>query len=444
MKGRFVVLLLVLAIAVAGCGGPAATVAPTQPPATQAPPKEPVSIEVFYPVAVDAPIAKILQGYIEKFEAANADVKVKAVFSGGYADLRTALQTTVSGGGKPPALAVMLASDLYDFINLDYIAPLDDYVAKMANGQAYLNDFYPAFLANSRYEGKLYSIPFQRSAVVLYYNADMFSAAGLQPPTSWQEWAAAAQKLTVREGSEVKQWGMLFPSDNPYWLFQPLAIGNGQNIFGEGKDAEVFFDNPKVVEAIQFYIDLSKVHKAMPEGVQANWGQASSEFAAGKVGMIAHTTGSLAGILKSAQFKVGVMPYPGNEKGTFASVPGGGNLYIFKNAPKEQQDAAWRFVEFITSPELAADYSINTGYIASRQSAYDTQAMKDYLAKVPQAVLTRDALKYAGAEFSVQNLAKVRKIFNDAVQLAYNGQATAAAAMTTAQKDADKELAAFK
>jgi len=195
---------------------------------------------------------------------------------------------------------------------------------------------------------------------------------------------------------------------------------------------------------VQYYIDLSHEYKAMAEGVQGVWGQAPSDLASGQTAMIVHSTGSLRGLLEQADFEVGVMAIPGKEKGTFATVPGGGNLYIFKGAPKEQQDAAWKFIEFLTRPENAADFSINTGYIAPRKLAYDTIPMQDYLKKTPQAAATRDVLQYAGKEFSVQDLGEVRHIFHDYLQKAYNGEMSAADAMAAAQKAADEALAPFK
>ncbi|MFQ5856096.1 MAG: ABC transporter substrate-binding protein [Anaerolineae bacterium] len=436
--------LLVLVLLMTGCVAPPTAAPPAQPPVPAATPTtEPVNVQVFYPVAVDAPIAKILQGYVEEFQAANPGIVVEPVFSGGYTDVKTTIQTTIEGGGQPPALAVMLATDLYDLINGDIIIPLDDYINTMPDGGAYLNDVFPAFLANSRYDGKIWSIPFQRSVVVLYYNKDLFDEAGVQPPTSWSAWAEAAQKLTVREGDQVTRWGIEYPSGWPYWLFQPLAIGSGQNIVGES-DTTVYFDDSRVVEATQFYIDLSHEYKAMPEGVQSIWGQAPSDFASGQTAMIVHSSGSLAGILKQAEFNVGVMPVPAKEEGTFATVPGGGNLYILKGAPKEQQDAAWKFVEFLTQPEKVADFSINTGYIAMRQSAYVTQAMEGYLAEAPQAAVIRDALQYAGAELSIQNLGEVRNIFHKYLQAAYNDEMSPTEAMAAAQKEADEALKPFK
>ena len=402
---------------------------------------EPVTFQVFYPVAVDAPIAAILNGYIEDFQAEYPYITVEPVFSGGYADVQTAIQTTIDGGGEPPALGVMLATALYDLINADYIIPLDYYVTDILGRDIFLtSDILPAFLANSYYDDQLWSIPFQRSAVVMYYNADMFAAAGLEPPTSWQTWAEAAQALTVVDG-DTTNYGLHFSSDWPYWLFQPLAIGAGQNILDD--DCTVVFDDPAVIEAVQFYIDLSAVYGAMPAGVQASWPTDPADLASGATAMITHSSGSLAGLIAQADFELGVMPYPGKEEGTYASVPGGGNFYIMKGAPQEQQDAAWKFVEFISQPEYVADYSINTGYIANRFSAYDTEAMQAYVAEVPQALDTRDALQYAGAELAIQNLGQVRGIFHDYIQRAINGEMTAADAMAAAQVEADAALADF-
>ena len=413
---------------------------PVVEPVVEEPAMDPVTIQVYYPVAVDAPITAILDGYVDAFEAEYPYITVEPVYSGGYADIQTAIQTTIEGGGTPPALAVLLANSLNDLINADYIAPMDQYVDAMENGQAYLDDFLPAFMANSYKDGQLWSIPFQRSAVVLYYNVEKFADAGLEPPTSWQTWAEAAQALTSTDGS-TPNWGLKFSSDWPYWLFQPLAIGAGQNIFVD--ECTMAFNDPKVVEAVQFYIDLSKVYGAMPEGVQASWATDTADFASGSVAMIAHTTGSLTGLLAQADFTIGVMPYPGKEEGTYASVPGGGNFYIMKDAPQEQKDAAWKFIEFITSPELAADYSIQTGYIASRMSAYDTPAMQDYTAEVPQALQARDALQYAQGELDIQNLGQVRSIFHNYIQKAFNGEMSAQDAMDAAQSEAEAALEPF-
>ena len=443
MKKRFGILMVILLVAsLAACtAAPAAEApAPADDTGGEEVAPEPVTFQVFYPVAVDAPIAAILNGYIEEFEAEYPYITVEPVFSGGYADVQTAIQTTIDGGGEPPALGVMLATALYDLINAGYIEPLDGYIASMEDGDAYIDDFLPAFLANSTYDGQLWSIPFQRSAVVMYYNADMFADAGLEPPDSWESWAEAAQTFTVQDG-DTTNWGLHFSSDWPYWLFQPLAIGAGQNILED--DCTVTFNDPAVIDALQFYIDLSQVYGAMPEGVQASWATDTTDLASGATAMITHSSGSLTGLLASSDFELGVMAYPGREPGTYASVPGGGNFYIMQGAPEAEREAAWLFVEFLTRPEYVADFSIQTGYIANRFSAYDTEAMQAYVVDVPQALDARDALEFAGAELATQNLGQVRGILHDYIQRAINLEMGAEEAMNAAQAEAEAALADF-
>jgi sn-glycerol 3-phosphate transport system substrate-binding protein len=396
----------------------------------------PVEISLAYPVAVDAPITAMLKGWAQDYMTQNPGVKVTLVFSGGYPDVKTAVQTAIQGGAKAPTLAVMLATDVYDLVNAKYVDSLDALVAQAPGGQAFVKDFLPAYMGNSTYKGKLWSLPFQRSAVVLYYNADLFAAAKLQPPKSWDEMGRDAQALTVDGGKT--RWGIEIPTENPYWTFQPLAIGAGKNVYTD--DVTVNFNAPEVIDAVQFYLDLSQKYKATPAGVQSSWGSSTQNFAAGKTAMIIHTTGSLAGILKSAQFKVGVMAVPGRKAGSLASVTGGGNLYLTAGHSPEEQKAAFAFAQFLLDPARVAQFSQATGYIPNRLSAGKTAAFKAWLDKVPQAADAVAALAAAQPELATQNLNGVKTIFNKYLQSAFNGSQSPKEAMDAAQKESDKAL----
>ena len=404
---------------------------------------EAVTIKIAYPVAIDAPITEILDSHARAFEAEHPNVTVVTVYSGGYGDVKTTVQTTIDGGGDAPALAVMLATDLFDLANAEYIEPLTTMLSEMSDSDAYIADFLPAFLENSYYQDEMWSLPFQRSAVVLYYNADLFSKAGLDIPKDWQSLAETAEALTVRDGDNVTRWGIEWPSGWPYWLFQPLAMGGGQNIVGSS-DTTVFFDNQGVIDAIEYYISLSAEYGATPAGVQASWGNAVPNFVSGNTAMIVHSSGSLSSVLAQAPFKVGVMGIPGKKRGTSFSVPGGGNIYLLSGLSDAERQAAFDFAVFLTDPAKAADFSINTGYIATRFSAFDQPAMKEYIAANPQAGENRGILSSAGKELSLQNLGQVRSIFHNYLQAAYNGEMSPAAAMRSAQQEADTALADFR
>ena len=400
----------------------------------------PVEVSLAYPVAVDAPITAMLKGWAQDYMAKNLDVKVNLIFSGGYPDVKTAIQTAIQGGATPPTLAVMLATDVYDLVNAKYVDSLDDLVAAAPGGAAFIKDFLPAYMGNSHYKGKLWSVPFQRSAVVLYYNADLFAASKLAPPKSWDELGKDAQALTVDGGKT--RWGIEIPTENPYWTFQPLAIGAGKNVFTD--DVTLNFNAPEVIDAVQFYLDLSQKYKATPPGVQVAWGSSTQNFAAGKTAMIIHTTGSLAGILKTAKFKVGVMAVPGKVPGTLASVTGGGNLYLTAGHTPAERKAAFAFAQYLLDPSRVATFSQATGYIPHRTSATATPEFKAWLVQVPQAADAFAALSSAQPELATQNLNAVKTIFNKYLQNAFNGTQTPKDAMNAAQSESDKALADYR
>ncbi|MCL4487180.1 MAG: ABC transporter substrate-binding protein [Chloroflexi bacterium] len=436
---------LVMLLVLAACAAPtpsATAPAPTAPSAasTQAPAAGNVTLTFYYPVAVPGPITQIIDGYITKFEQQNPNIKVNAVLSGGYPDTLTKIQTTIKGGGTPPDVAVLLSTDLYSLVDSNAVQLLDDYI-KAAGGDSFTSDFYPAFLANSNYQGHIWSLPFQRSTPVLYYNKDLFKAAGLdpnKPPANYQEMVDDAKKLTKPDGS---QWGIEISSDGiPYWLFQSFVIGNGANVVGSAPN-KVTFDTPAVISALQDFYDLSAKDKVMPSGILL-WANMPNDFVNGKAAMIWHSSGSLTSILKQAKFGVGV-GYTVGEKG-YGAPTGGGNIYMLKGIPADHQAAAWKFIQFMTSADIQADWSINTGYIPGRKSSMTTTAMKDYIAKTPQAAVAPNGLQYAGAELAAHDNAQIQKALGDAVQAVLTGKSNPADALKAAQQQADQILAPFK
>jgi sn-glycerol 3-phosphate transport system substrate-binding protein len=394
----------------------------------------------YYPTAVGGPISQVIEGYAAEFNAANPDVKVTAVFAGGYADIYKAVDTALKGGGQGPDVAIFLTTDMYSLIDNDYIIPLDDFIKAMPNGEAYLKDFFPAFLLNSQAFGQTWGIPFQRSTPVLYYNKTLFKENGLDPekaPANWQELRDFAAKLTTPE-----RWGLLIPSEGfPYWLFQGFAIGNGQNLVGEESN-KVYFNTPSTVEALEYFANLSLKDGVMPKGI-IKWGDTPADFWSGKAAMIYHTTGSLTNILKNANFEVGVGYLPAGKVG-YGAPTGGGNLYILKSSPAEKQAAAWRWIQFLTTPEKQADWTVATGYIAARQAAWQTETLKKLVAEKPQYAVARDQLQYAAKELSTHRGSDVQRLFAVAVHSVLLGEKDAKTALDEAQAAAEALLAEFQ
>ncbi len=404
--------------------------------------QSPTEISFFYPVAVGGPIAKFIDDFAADFTKENPGIKVTPIYAGSYQDT-IVKALTANKSGAPPVTSVLLSTDMFTLIDDDAIVPIDNFV-KTADDRAWLNGFYKAFMLNSQSGGKTWGVPFQRSTVVLYYNKELFKAAGLNPdkaPATWAEMADYAKALTKKDASgKVTQYGVQIPSSGfPYWLFQALAIQNDVAMANEGGNA-VKFDDPKVVEALQYWIDLTK-QGSHPPGI-VEWGTTPKDFFEKKVAMMWTTTGNLTNVKNNAKFDFGVAMLPAAKRR--GSPTGGGNFYIFKKSTPAQQEAAFKFIKWVTQPERAARWSIETGYVAVSEAAYGTDALRKYGRDFPPAVVARDQLPFALAEFSTHDNQRVTKALNDGLQAALLGTKTASQAMQDAQREADRLLRSFK
>ncbi|HSN19794.1 MAG TPA: ABC transporter substrate-binding protein [Usitatibacter sp.] len=397
----------------------------------------------YYPIAVGGPLTKVIDGLAAEFEKENPGIKVHPIYAGNYDDARIKALAALKAG-QPAQLSVLFSIDLYELLEQDVIVPWDD-VAATADDKAWLKAFYPALMMNGTYKGKVYGIPFQRSTIVLYWNKDAFKEAGLdpnKPPATWNEMVEMAQKLVKKDArGNVTRWGVEVPSTGyAYWMFQAFARQNGQDLMNrEGNKTN--YDNPDVIAALQFWRDLGAKYQVMPEGT-VEWGTLRQAFTEGKTAMMWHTTGNLTAVKDNAKFPFGVAMLPASKQR--GSPTGGGNFYLFKKTSPAERQAALKFVKWMTTPERAADWSIATGYVATRPDAYETPKLKAYAASFPQAVVARDQFQYATPELATFQAGRVRKLCEDAVQAAVTGQKAPADALKAAQAEADRLLRPYR
>ena len=401
-----------------------------------------VELSFYYPVAVGGPITKIIDGYAAAFEKDNPGIKIKAIYASTYQDTLVKALTAFKSG-EPPDIAVLLSTDMFTLIDEDAVTPFDALLKTDAD-KAWIKSFYPAFMENSRTGGETWGIPFQRSTVVMFWNKDAFKAAGLpdKAPDNWDELVADGSKLTKRDvAGNVSQWAIEIPSTGfPYWLFQGLTTANDVRLMNQA-GTQTYFDKPAVIQALQFWVDLSRKYKIQPTGT-IEWGTTPKDFFERKTAIMWTSTGNLTNVRKNAPFAFGVAMLPAHHGR--GSATGGGNFYLFKKMTDEKRAAALKFVKWMTTPERAADWGIATGYIAVRPDAWETPAMKKYVADFPAAALARDQLKYSVAELSTHDNQRVTKALNDGIQAALTGAKTSEQAMKDAQQEAARILRTYK
>ena len=408
-----------------------------------APVAKAADLEFYFPVGVNAPAVATIEQLTNAWAEQNPQHTVKAVYAGNYEETTTKALTAAQAG-DPPQVAVLLAIDIFTLIEEDVILPISD-LATSPEEQAWIDGFYEGFMVDTRFDGKTYSIPFQRSTPVFYYNRDAFRAAGLDPeapPTTWDEMVEIGKKLTIRDANgNVTQWGTRIPNLGlaGAWLFGGLVVSKG-DVLSTDTGTEARFDTEAARASLEFLQRLADEEVMAPGGI--TWGDTPKAFLEGQAASIWTSTGNLAFINKNAEFDWDVGFLPGGD-GPGAPV-GGGNFYIFKDTTDEERAAALDFVKFMTTPENAAIWAMATGYVAPRADAWATPEMQDYAQRLPQALVALDQMPYAYREFATFQRARVTQYLVDAIEGTITGEADAASALAEAQEKADDILGEYR
>lgn len=324
-----ILVVLMLGVLVAGCASPTGTTSGTGAGATTAPAEAGQPTEAAAPAASAEKVqirlatwagvdeAKELQGVIDKVNAAATTFEI--ISEPSPADYYTKLQTTLAGG---------TAADLF-WLSQEYIAGYADKgalldITDMLKGDttspaAQLDDYFPSVLASAQYNGKTWGLPWISQPVMLYYNPELFTAAGIDPPDDTWDWAKfqdAAAKLTNKDQGV---YGTAFNGWPPIHMF--IWQAGGEVISEDLKTSPI--DSPEAVAGAQFYADIIYNEKYAPSEATLKE-QGFGEMA--KAGKIAMFFGGAADDLdyahakdpKNALLKVALVPKGPQNRATFA------------------------------------------------------------------------------------------------------------------------------
>jgi ABC-type glycerol-3-phosphate transport system substrate-binding protein len=350
-------------------------------------------------------LGEILNSMVNEFNKNNKDnIFVKTEFIGEYATLNQKIAAAVFAE-IPPHIAQVFETWTLKLKNEEAIVALDKYMDSAEVGID-KNDIVPALLKNVTIDGKVYSMPFNKSISALYYNKRLFAAAGLdpeKPPVTWDEFIEYGKKLTMLErkgflfndyinfieyekqngqgsfpphGSKYTViWGNAFISDP--WSFENYIFQNGGRILDEtGKKAMI--NSPEALEAADYLVDKLKKHRF---ALRTSGREHQNEFVAERVAMIEGTIVSKVFMQSKLRFPFGMANIPYNKINT--SVLSGTNVAIFAYFGEEEILAAWKFIKWFTDTEQTARWGIETTYMPVRKSAYETEAVKQTIEKDP-------------------------------------------------------------
>ncbi|MEW1740633.1 ABC transporter substrate-binding protein [Nocardia beijingensis] len=274
--------------------------------------------------------------------------------------------------GSPPDVAQLGFSDLDFTIHQLGAKPLDTLVGKQEVQQNFdgaKHPFAPKARTLADWDGHTYGVPFVFSTPVLYYNASLFTEAGLDPahpPATWQQVAEAATAITGKTGKGGVYVDCLTKTAKD-WCFQSMVRSNGGRVISEDRTKLTFADAPAVeVAAMSQQLVNSG---GMPK---LNQKQGYEAFARGEIGMILETSAIQGTFVTGAKDKWDLRSAPMPSFAGKPTVPtnSGASLHILANDPAKQR-AAWELIKFLTSESAYAKISQGIGYLPLRTGLMD-------------------------------------------------------------------------
>ncbi len=306
-----------------------------------------------------------LEAIVKDFNASQSEVEVVPVFTGTYAETLTKAIAAFRNNTHPHIVQVYEVG-LQTMLDSGAIVP----VFELAEPGFDWGDIVVPILNYYSVDGKLYSMPFNSSTAILYYNKDIFQKAGLdpnKPPTTFDEVFEYGKKIVE---SKAALGGIAFGW--PAWVFEQMHALHAQfyanNENGrKAKASEVYFNKDFGVKVFSEWIRWAQSGVLVYGGREYN---ANNAFLAGQVAMLIQSTSSVGSIESKASFKVGTtfLPrIPGYPKGN--SVIGGATLWVMKGKSKEEYKAVWEFLKFVAKPEVSQKWHKSTGYFPTSNSA---------------------------------------------------------------------------
>lgn len=389
--------------------------------------------------AMGGATTKVVDQLVANFNASQDKVQVEAVYQGTYDDLLSKLKASM-GTNEGPSVVQMYEIGSRFMIDSKLITPMQEFIDA---DQWDVSQLEPNISGYYTFEDKLYSMPFNSSNPILYYNKDLFKDAGLDPespPKTFEELKIAADTIS-KKGKAVGANFAIYG-----WFMEQLFANQGAEYVnnGNGRDdlaTESLVNTEPGVKVLTWWKDLIDSKAANNLGRKTD--DSKKAFSAGQVAMILDSTAALKGLVDSAEGKfevgTGFLPKP-EGAGEGGVIVGGASLWMMNSRPEVEQKAAWEFIKFLTSPSEQAYWHINTGYFPITTKAYEEESVKENLKKFPQFQTAIDQLHQTKLVKATQGAVmgvfpEARQIVEGAIEEVLNNKKSPQQALDDAAKE---------
>lgn len=386
--------------------------------------------------AMGGQLGEILEEMTADFNASQSDYQVNPSYRGNYSETMTGAIAAFRAGEQPHILQVFEVGT-GTMMNADgAIYPVHQLMEDQ--GRRFDQDaFLPAVVGYyTSSDGDMLSFPFNSSTPIMYYNKDLFAAAGLDPeqaPTTWQEMEDASLQLIESGASDCG-----FTTSWPSWVmlenfsaWHDIPLGTEQNGFG-GLDTEFTFDNDLVN---RHWNNLSRWQDsgAFKWGGPGSGPDSEPLFYSEECAIFFGSSASRADVTANADFEVGygMQPYYADvDAAPQNSIIGGATLWTLQGHTDEEYAAVAAFFDYLSQPEVQAEWHQRTGYLPITQAAWDLSETQGYYAENPGADVSLEQMTLnaptdnsKGLRFG--NFVQIRDIISEEMEAVMTGDKNA-------------------
>ncbi|MBN1233267.1 MAG: ABC transporter substrate-binding protein [Candidatus Coatesbacteria bacterium] len=326
--------------------------------------------EIVFWHAMGGPLGETLESLVNDFTKQYPKYKIRLVNCGNYNALSQKVMASLAAKNTP-TIAQVFPTQVAVMIKSDRIHRLDE----MPNANLVIKRTFPVLIRENTWNDQLWSIPFNKSVQVVYYNVEEFKKNGLKPATSWTEFDQLVDKLTRKdENGKTLRYGLGMSLST--WTFQNfLSLAGGELL---DKDGNPQFHNETGIKTLSFLLNL--IHKKKTAKVLEGF-EIQNEFLAGNIGMVLGSCASYSFMKQISRFKLGVFHLPADKKAL--TIVSGTNIVLFKGKPADQTEGAWRFLEWLTEPKQSVKWSMATSYAPLNPECFQDKEYLEYLDKIP-------------------------------------------------------------
>jgi ABC-type glycerol-3-phosphate transport system substrate-binding protein len=369
---------------------------------------------------------KPARAIVADYETANPGEKVEIVIT----TWDTMAQKILVGlqSRNAPDVITELESRTLRYARKSLLTDLTGVVTKLGK-----DDFVPSALATGEYEGRYYSVPFRHDGAGLFYNKDLFAAAGLDPehpPQTWAQLVEYCKKLTVTKDGKTTQYGIAWPLgnvNNGVERYLPLLFDHGGKLFNQDQ-TRFTLDTPEAIGALDAMVDLFKTGVAPTSSLEVDNTGLRELFLNRRIAMYYSGPFDVQPILE-AGIKLGTGFLPGLNGMGVTTVDG---FSLIVPAHSSKQKAAEQFVAFVGQPKNQARLTATfpASYTALKDERFNSAYLQPFVVQLGRVENMPNHPKWNELE----------RILFDNIQAAVLGKKTSAQAMADANAQMNGSL----